>query len=43
MPKSVNTERRRDRKPKHTKRAIMDFPKNFSNDGDASLDILNTG
>ena len=43
MPESVNTERRRDRKLKYAKRAVMDFPEDLLDDGDMFLDILNAG
>ena len=43
MPESVNTERRRGRKLKYTKRAVMNFLEDLPDNGDASLNILNIG
>ena len=43
MPKSINTERRRGRKLKYAKRAVMDFPEDLSDNGDTPLNILNAG
>ena len=43
MPESVNTERRRGRKLKYAKRAVMDFPEGLLDDSNAPLDILNAG
>ena len=39
----MNTERRRGRKLKHAKRAVVDFPEGLLNDDNAPLDILNAG
>ena len=43
MPELVNTKRRRGRKPKYAKRAVMDFPEGFLDNSNTSLNILNAG